>query len=320
MALPVHKYYSLEKAAKVANCDVSDLIHFASIGVLQICMKILPVDLLFSASSSSEEVRVLEVTSTSTLSFEGRVLEEESKEINTEQGDAGNDDHYSSDSNDEIDETDEYSRHYKRFSYKSDYFSITERYEINTRKKEIENWSGLLAIPQEFIESDENYLSDHWDDWDISVDVLLPPRCDSGVNSRGYSIGYFYMDDWHSVNSSNLYITHYELGLLMDGGRDVNDAPNKSAIKQVPNSSNIIQPVNKRVERHAANREALLKSAIYILSKYPDECRGERKEISPEKWRDCLLAHKAETPPLIITNAEVILKHLRNAVNGKLDS
>lgn len=40
MALPKRKYYSLEKAAKELECDVDDLLHYASLGILQICVYI----------------------------------------------------------------------------------------------------------------------------------------------------------------------------------------------------------------------------------------------------------------------------------------
>ena len=81
---------------------------------------------------------------------------------------------------------------------------------------------------------------------------------------------------------------------------------------------NDIKKVNHVAEHHATNREKLFKSAIFLLSKYPDECRGERKEISPEKWRDCIISHKDEIPTLALTNEDVILKHLRSAANGKV--
>lgn len=79
-----------------------------------------------------------------------------------------------------------------------------------------------------------------------------------------------------------------------------------------------IKKINHIAEHHAKNRENLYRAAIYILSKYPDECRGEKKEISPEKWRDCIVDHKHEVPPLAINNGDVMLRHLRSAVNGKV--
>lgn len=88
-------------------------------------------------------------------------------------------------------------------------------------------------------------------------------------------------------------------------------------IEQMLRTANETKNGNNIAERHARNREELLKSAIYILSQYPDECRGKKKEISPEKWRDCIVAHKDEIPPLAITSEDVILRQLRAAANGK---
>jgi N-acetylglucosamine-6-phosphate deacetylase len=117
-----------------------------------------------------------------------------------------------------------------------------------------------------------------------------------------------------------MYITSYEFELLCNGGKEITSEANLATRN---NSNTLLSSpltINKKAERHASNRERLLKAAIYILSKYPDDCRGERKEISPEKWRDALMTHVSEVPPLMITNEEVILRQLRAAVNGKGDS
>lgn len=299
MKLPEHKYYSLEKAAKIAECDVADLIHFAAIGFLQICIKMPMIDFFFNLKEKSEnddEPELLKVESTSILLINDADLQQ-----------------YRT-SNDKAPEI-----HWLRFSYKSDYFSIIERYDVNKREKDIEKWSGMLAIPQEFIEHEELELS-LWEDWDISVSELYAPRCEKVAHDPKYIIGDFYIDGWYEINRRNMYITSYELGLLCAGGKNI-DIEDNTGEKLKPDTTNVINlQVNKRSERHAANREKLLTSAIFILSHYPDECRGERKEISPEKWRDCLLKRKNEVPPLMITNEEVILRHLRTAVNGKGDS
>ncbi|MGP2516985.1 hypothetical protein [Yersinia bercovieri] len=38
MGLPKREYYTLQQAAKKANCEIGDLLHFAAIGILQICV------------------------------------------------------------------------------------------------------------------------------------------------------------------------------------------------------------------------------------------------------------------------------------------
>ncbi|UNK62457.1 hypothetical protein [Buttiauxella ferragutiae] len=121
------------------------------------------------------------------------------------------------------------------------------------------------------------------------------------------------------ITESDLWITSDQVRELLKYNGDYSDLPSNArrGCSTNPNLMPEIKKVNHIAEHHATNREKLFKSAICLLSKYPDECRGERKEISPEKWRDCILDHKDEIPPLTITNEEVILKHLRSAANGK---
>ncbi|WKM73960.1 hypothetical protein Q2T70_09670 [Klebsiella oxytoca] len=78
-----------------------------------------------------------------------------------------------------------------------------------------------------------------------------------------------------------------------------------------------VDSINNYAERHAANREQLYKVAIGVLADYPNECRGQRKEFSPEKWRNAILAHAKEYPPLMITGPDTIKDHLAAAVNIK---
>ncbi|HHZ9432781.1 TPA: hypothetical protein ACWLZK_000071 [Klebsiella quasipneumoniae] len=298
MILPKHRYYSLEKVAKITKCEVSDLIHFASIGLLQLCIKIPQIELLFDSSTKKdgEKINLINVESDSILPVD---FFKEKYDIKPD---------------------DDADIQRLRFSYKSDYFSFTEQYDMKSGNKSIEKWSGFLAIPQEFIEADERYLSDFWGDWDITIDTLELPRCENATFRDGYVVGGFYFDDWYTVHSEHMYITSYEFELLCNGGKEITSEANLATRN---NSNTLLSSpltINKKAERHASNRERLLKAAIYILSKYPDDCRGERKEISPEKWRDALMTHVSEVPPLMITNEEVILRQLRAAVNGKGDS
>lgn len=121
------------------------------------------------------------------------------------------------------------------------------------------------------------------------------------------------------ITENDLWITSEQVRELLKYNGDYSDLPSSArcGVSVSPEPVREIQKVNHAAEHHAVNREKLFKSAIYLLSRYPDECRGERKEISPEKWRDCILAHKGEIPPLAVTNEEVILRHLRAAANGK---
>ncbi|VEC01995.1 Uncharacterised protein [Cedecea lapagei] len=124
-----------------------------------------------------------------------------------------------------------------------------------------------------------------------------------------------------SLADSNIYLIKSDLEYLYEsmlaGDFDSVESAKRSDRATTQVFMQGIKDINHSAERHASNREKLFKSAIYLLSKYPDECRGKFKEISPEKWRDCIQKHKSEIPPLTITNEDVILKHLRTAVNAK---
>ncbi len=177
MKLPEHRYYTLEKAAKTVGCNVSDLIHFAAIGVLQICIKMPMIDFFFNLKDKGEEdadPELLKVESTSILLINEVELQQEKT------------------NKDKIPDI-----HWLRFSYKSDYFSITERYEVNKREKDIEEWSGMLAIPQEFIEHEEQELS-LWDDWDISICELY---CLNILTSSPSWIEYWHRRDGKALST-----------------------------------------------------------------------------------------------------------------------
>ncbi|MFP2213713.1 MULTISPECIES: hypothetical protein [Enterobacter cloacae complex] len=319
MPLPEHKYYTLEQAAKRAGCGVADLVHFAAIGVLELCIKIPSVGFFSTTAKSEESSSPIGIESFSIINDPNVRPEDKSS-----YPDVVYDYEKFSDTYQEIVLQDGAQKiHRNRYTYRSEYLSVTEYYDVERRIKGIEKWHGLLAVPSIWINEDESMLID-----DLvhafNVDVLVPPRVPSFVACDDYTIGEFYLDDWYELYGYDLLITNYEMTLLLNGGKPVNDGrlaidtlgsqkSDASGVGAIPE----VQAINKKSERFAIYREGLLKSAIYLLSKYPNECRGERKEISPEKWRDCIFNHLEEIPALSITNEDVMLKHLRNAVNGK---
>ncbi|MCK1099879.1 hypothetical protein [Enterobacter chengduensis] len=121
----------------------------------------------------------------------------------------------------------------------------------------------------------------------------------------------------YEISVNDLWITAEQVKELVKHNGDYNDLPSNEYIESEKRNILMNSNINHMAEHHATNREKLYRAAIHLLSKYPEECRGERKEISPEKWRDCILAHKNEIQVLPITNEDVILKHLRSAANGK---
>lgn len=123
------------------------------------------------------------------------------------------------------------------------------------------------------------------------------------------------------VGIKNCFIKRIDLEKLHS--KKIDNNHNTPSGFSASKNRNILQSGQQRSthmnkERFATNREALLKSAIYLLSEYPDECRGGKKEISAEKWADCIFNHEKEIPPLTITNRETVIKKLREALNGNL--
>ncbi|XWJ89317.1 hypothetical protein ACRARH_20745 [Phytobacter ursingii] len=146
--------------------------------------------------------------------------------------------------------------------------------------------------------------------------VLVPLPPDDAISDDEENDGYPEV----TVTENDLWITAKQIRELLKCNGDYCDLPMIGNQSQVHRHDIIgeIKKINHLAEHHATNREKLFKSAIFLLSKYPDECRGKQKEISPDRWKDCVLAHQDEIPPLMITNEDVILKHLRSAVNGKV--
>ncbi|WP_052752550.1 hypothetical protein [Tatumella morbirosei] len=125
-----------------------------------------------------------------------------------------------------------------------------------------------------------------------------------------------YKLDVVDIAENDLWITAAEVRRILSHNGDLCDMPNIYIRDSEPPRQKIVEKIHMNTERHAANREGLLKSAINLLSKYPEECRGGKKEISAEKWADCILKRKDEIPPLMITNRDVIINKLREALNG----
>lgn len=319
MPLPEHKYFTLQQAAKKAGCGVDDLIHFASIGILELCIKIPSMGFYTSSKKSGDTSEPISINSFSSINDPSIRADDGSTFPEVVYDDMS----FSVAPKDLIVEYDGEMIHRRRYFYSSPYLNVTEYYDREKKIKGVEKWNGLLAVPSVWIAEEESFLADDLV-YSLNVDVLSPPRTAEFKATENYTIGDFYLNDWYEVYGYHLLITNYEFGLLMNGGKRINEnslAQDKTGAKKdssIHNGSiSEVQVINKRMERFAVDREKLLKSAIFLLSKYPLECRGERKDISPEKWRDCILNHLEEVPPLKIANEDVILKHLRSAVNGK---
>lgn len=119
MKLPAHKYYSLDKAAKLAGCEVSDLIHYAAIGVLEICTKIPPIELFYHyPKDENAEPELLKVETDSFFDIDEKVANE-----NYLLGLSDNiDDPESYGLSSLDDKNDDNHLYFIRFSYKSEHF------------------------------------------------------------------------------------------------------------------------------------------------------------------------------------------------------
>ncbi|QTL39841.1 hypothetical protein HGO23_19215 [Xenorhabdus budapestensis] len=248
MVLPKRKYYTLEKAIKVigGSVDFSDLIHFASIGLLQLCVK--APDIGFYLFKDDEVIEIT-IESNSSLFLEQSTINESKEEINeviTEYGDLPSRSDYI---------------HDKLFHYRSDYLRITESFDILRDQKKVDNLDGLIAIPYHFIASDELDIINEIAD-DFLIDSFDIPRCDDFKKSHRYEPDDYYLSDWFSVKVKDLLITDYELDILLNGGRAVSEGIERNTFhqKKVKHERN---PMTVR-ERTTANQATYIKFLLLM--------------------------------------------------------
>nr|WP_139212151.1 hypothetical protein [Pluralibacter gergoviae] len=217
MALPKHKYYTLEQAAKKAGCGTDDLIHFAAIGVLELCIKIPFMGLFYHDSEDKEN------NEPSPILIESGSHIDDTDVDPLDARTVPDVFHRETD-----DEPEELVAHRKRFFYRSEYLEVIEFYDVLKRKKGIEKWSGLLAVPTLWLLEDEKYLADDLSSSFI-LDILSPPRVIEAKHHEKYTIGDFYLEDWFEVNGYDLLITQYEMELLLNGGMPVQPIGSKGS-------------------------------------------------------------------------------------------
>ncbi|EDY1089809.1 hypothetical protein AHM25_003234 [Salmonella enterica subsp. enterica serovar Sandiego] len=74
------------------------------------------------------------------------------------------------------------------------------------------------------------------------------------------------------------------------------------------------KPAHGNAEHNAIKREQVLKVAIGVLADYPDECRGPKKDPSPEKWTVAVFKYASEYPPFFL-EYDTVKACLTEAVN-----
>lgn len=182
MPLPLRKYYSLEKAALNVGCDVDDLIHYAVIGLLQLCVKIPPLGCGFNCEDA--HIGPDSVFDGNSYLHMGGNADEVSNGILLE--------------------------------YSSSYTSCKELAFVKHGVKTTAHLSGLVAFSQKDIEYYESDLISAYGS--LSTDFLLFPRSENIVATSGYSVRGFNLDVQYEFNKSDFLISNYELNLLKEGG------------------------------------------------------------------------------------------------------
>ncbi|MCC8456628.1 MULTISPECIES: hypothetical protein [Photorhabdus] len=207
MALPKRKYYTLEKAIKVISGDIdfSDLIHFASIGLLQLCVK--APDMGFYLFKDDEVINIT-IESNSILFLDKNTIDKSKEEIGNIIA------KYESTPSKSIYPDDKF------FHYQSDYLFISEEFDTPKDTNKVHILDGLVAIPYHLIAPDEIDIINGVAD-DFLIDSFDIPRCDNFTKSDGYEPSDYYLSDWFSVKVKDLLITDYELDILINGGRAV---------------------------------------------------------------------------------------------------
>ncbi|WP_241622500.1 hypothetical protein [Rosenbergiella australiborealis] len=244
MALPLRKYYPLSKAALELNCGVDDLLHFAAIGVLQLCVHINikrdKGDTAYVSASLSDDL------------FE---------QLNCDWNERGLT--YITDMNN-IEESS---------SYRS--FMLHEADDNDDPDGLIENargWFGInyteLSSPEFEITQAANVVSltmlrEHFN---LKHDKNTP-------NTEGYSPSIIFFDRERLFSIDDFAITRSELELLRNGGMPIlNSMFGNELITQ--------EKISKKVGMKTINSQgAFIKSLLYLMYSDQDMLDSPRKFI-----------------------------------------
>ena len=305
MALPEHRYYTLKQAAKKAGCEVEDLIHFAAIGMLQLCIKVpdLSHTQRYEDNQESGSIFVKFESESSLLIDEATLLKDnpyptEAPNISDIAGfEMVNDASENHEEEYDGDEDGDYplARFWIRFRYNSEFFSCVESYELYTRTKKIEKWSGLLAIPK-----DEIYLAEDMYERDVStmiyIDNFLRPRCDSESFDNTLVPSDFYSDEWVSIDLNKAVITHYELNLLLSGGLYIHEDVSTKYSAKYSESTTRLRKKENFSEKKASLIKSLTELAFAVdggISKLSMESLATQLQ---EKFRVCGIEYEDVSP------------------------
>ncbi|MBL5827018.1 hypothetical protein JBO46_12925 [Serratia fonticola] len=197
MALPEHKYYTLKQAAVKASCGIDDLIHFAAIGVLQLCVKI-PLGGFYKIEDDAHTGINISVEYT----FDAGKLTDDNRESQSDGAII--------------------------CSYESDYFSNVDC--IKLVEDEIDSVSGLNVFGFLGVNSEDIYDVEHGlieeDDFIYTCHFSIP-RASNAKHDPYYSVYGAYTSELLEIERDSLLITNYEMSLLLEGGKEL-DTPDQS--------------------------------------------------------------------------------------------
>ncbi|HHY3047087.1 hypothetical protein [Klebsiella michiganensis] len=193
MALPERKYYTLQKAGIELGCEVDDLIHYAAIGLLQLCVKF--PENGFCCFILNEETGEEEEVSSPGLN----ILSEYDFECESNVATAFD---------------------YVQGVYLSDYIRVVESFNKKTDRKVDHKLEGFLALKQRDVYENEIELLIS-EDAVISVFEFEVPRSKVFEKTEGYILMGFEVRDYESVDLklTDLLITKDEIELLKSGGK-----------------------------------------------------------------------------------------------------
>ncbi|SFN99622.1 hypothetical protein [Xenorhabdus japonica] len=282
--LPERKYFPLHKIEREIGipCDLEDLIHYAVIGELEICVKVNWQNGFDMDSIEADGMRVFSrynyVKATEALTL-----------WNGEEPPLT----------------------YIELAYETDVTLIEEQIRYNYKQKDLEHRAieinGLFALSNELFRFSENKLLKG----DIFNEAVLTlPKSDNykiyDLTARAEEEGIDYKPTAISgikypVSIDKMLITKTELQRFINGNME-HERTEKEIIK-TPHGNG---------ERFAAKREAILMAAMYIQKKYPDRCNTYTEWAKQIDLAALEFWPQEGKPPLEIESIERLLSKVYN--------
>ncbi|EMD0831405.1 hypothetical protein VP018_003284 [Morganella morganii] len=279
MALPERKYYTLDKAAQILNIGVDDLIHYAAIGILQVCIKFPPMG--FYSIDDNEDVTSIFIEPNNSLLYMQKIKEKSEKEkelVKKEKGFIPNRQDYISDS---------------LYNYRSDYFFISESVDLLRNSVSVFRIDGLIAIPTSHIEYAEIDLINQSTN-EIGIDSFQVPRCAEFDSTEGYSPSMYYLSDVFLFNVNELLITDYEINLLCNGGGVINAiGGEKTKINNVLNRS-----IEKQKEERTTTKQSTFIKFLLLMNGFTDEDFADSRDTLLDRVSRKAVKEKLEMPEI----------------------